>query len=199
MIGNYPPSINIGRWGGVLLAVFSGVLPFAIWSVSLGPLGRFYLGSYARSAVPSFAANPPAKVYPVLTLSGGSPAGNLPCPTDANLPTSATPLEKVAPLETCLATVKDRAFHEWMRTGIFGGRSLPALVRTPLIVWATLGSLFVALGIAYDIRRRRQLVLRGDQVRGPEMKTPGQYNRKMLFGRDGIRIVLASGHKKVDF
>jgi hypothetical protein len=75
----------------------------------------------------------------------------------------------------------------WLRDAVYDGQSESQLLRVPIFTWLTFAGCFLSGGGLYD-RHRRQRARIGVQVRGPELVTRWQFNRRIKG--DGFPIVL---------
>jgi type IV secretory pathway TraG/TraD family ATPase VirD4 len=140
-----------------------------IWRHFAPALQGYYLPAYAReSLLPHFAFGKAAhKPKRYLAVYSGS---NL--ATDETLATDSSRIS-VRPL-----FVERQQFTTWLRAAIYRGKSILQLVQTPLIASAVCLLLFLIAGIVFDTQRLTAF-RRGRKLRGPDLLSPRQFNRRI--------------------
>lgn len=175
------------------------VIPFVIATEqqSWMPLQQFYLSSYLRSVI-----LPGKQSFPVLYMGGhGAPKFAL----DAWVAMVPTGKQRTAsPPALVLTTegkmrggewlrvvqvnrVDSRTFHEILRTWIYRGESLARLLRFPVALSGLSLIALLPFGVRVDRRRYREQRL-GKKIRGPDLITPQQFNRRVRG--NGLAFVL---------
>ncbi len=183
----------------VLLSLTAIPLVIAIQQQSWSPLRRFYLSSYLRSAI-----LPGRQTFPVLYMGGRSeprfaldawvakvPAGVPVPPGRPGLMLTSEGRQRGGEWLQVVQVkrVDSNAFHDGLREWVYGGRSLAELLRLPAAL-SCLGLLaLLPFGIRVDRRRYREQRL-GKKIRGPDLITPRQFNRRLRG--DGLALVLSS-------
>jgi hypothetical protein len=179
MLTNFPTRAPIGLIFGCLLAVLVGFPIVAVWYRALPPLDRFYLGEYISMSisqtsvgtVASFFHKSPTRSYYLLEQNGKPLVPGRPASGD--------------PLFVRLISAKPSGLHDWLRSNIYRGYELHAILRTPLLVWLLVALFLLAAGFAIDFRRRKQ-AREGIKLRGPELMTRAEFNRATKG--DGLTI-----------
>ncbi len=194
-------------------AFFSAVLTFFFicgWiRFATTPLQRYYLPLYERTSVIGAFSKTHRSNYRVLFVAGQGlkprPAQN----TDVVLGRTPEPDGKTIPLQfsadapqhgyTLLFRGPQRSFddarlRDYMKDVVYGGASLPAFFRPPLIGGAVLLLILLPFAVLKDVQRQKQLRY-GRRLKGPEMLTPHQFNRVVKgngigFKTDGMRKML---------
>jgi hypothetical protein len=194
-------------------AFFSAVLTFFFvcgWiRFATTPLQRYYLPLYERtSAIGAFSKTHRSN-YRALFIAGHGlsprPAqnadvmlGRTPEPGGENIPLQ---LSADAPLHGYtllfrgpLRSFSDVRLRDYLKDVVYGGASLPAFFRPPLIGGAVLFLILLPFAVLKDVLRQKQLRY-GRRLKGPEMLTPRQFNRVVKgdgigFKIDGMRKML---------
>jgi membrane protein implicated in regulation of membrane protease activity len=83
--------------------------------------------------------------------------------------------------------VQPTVFAQWLRAAIYHGETPGDLIAVPLIVWASLATVFLVVGATFDFRRRRK-AREGEQLRGPESMTVRQFNRTIPRKEKGFAL-----------
>ena len=195
----WPRRGPVASFMSVLLSLT--VIPFvlAAQQQSWSPLRQFYLSSYIRSAI-----LPGRQSFPVLYMRGsGEPRFALDAwvakvPAGVNVPPGRLALMLTAEGRQYggewlqIVNVKgidSSIFHRGLREWIYGGQSLADLFRLPATSSCLSLLALLPLGIRVDRRRYREQRL-GKKIRGPDLITPRQFNRRVRG--DGLAFVLAS-------
>jgi hypothetical protein len=173
------------------------------------PLQRYYLPLYERtSAIGAFSKTHRSN-YSVLFVAGHGlsprPAQN----ADVMLGRTPEPDGKTIPLQLSadaplhgytlffrgpLRSFSDARLRDYMKDVVYGGTSLPAFFRPPLIGGALVFLILLPFAVLKDVQRQKQLRY-GRRLKGPEMLTPRQFNRVVKgdgigFKIDGMRKML---------
>jgi hypothetical protein len=169
---NFPTRAPVGMLLGTTCGLFSIVPIFVVWHHFQPPLERFYLPQYLGSTlaqtpvgtVLSFLhSRQKTRTYFVL-LQNGRPV------------TRAIRIDVARPVSVRSVETTPRIFGVWLRTQIYGGRSLPELLPSPLLLWATFALCFLFCGFMWDFRRRKR-AREGVPLRGPELLSRRDFNR----------------------
>jgi hypothetical protein len=206
----WPCQIPIYAYSAVFL---SAVLTFFFvcgWiHFATTPLQRYYLPLYERTSVIGAFSKTHRSNYRVLFVAGQGlkprPAQN----TDVMLGRTPEPDGKTIPLQLSadaplhgytllfrgpLRSFSDVRLRDYMRDVVYGGASLPAFFRPPLIGGAVVLLILLPFAVFKDVHRQKQLRY-GRRLKGPEMLTPHQFNRTVKgdgigFKIDGMRKML---------
>jgi Type IV secretion-system coupling protein DNA-binding domain len=184
----WPRRAPLFRFAGLALSVLFGILFIRGWYLwSASPLERFYLPTYSRLtlfadlSLPTLSHKLPS--FPVVFV-GRTMA------TDASLGNSPGAV-----------TIRDMTAHSdsfalWLRTNIYGGRSLNGVLRWPL---AGFGFCFVLLVVAgarldhrYDAKARN-----GRLLRGPSLTSRWRFNWQTRG--DGLRFRLTNRRNLIEW
>jgi type IV secretory pathway TraG/TraD family ATPase VirD4 len=173
------------------------------------PLQRYYLPLYERTSVIGAFSKTHRSNYRVLFVAGQGikprPAQN----TDVMLGRTPEPDGKTIPLALTadalqhgntllfrgpLRSFSDVRLSDYMRDVVYGGASLFAFFRPPLIGGAAVLLILLPFAAWKDMKRQKQLRY-GRRLKGPEMLTPRQFNRTVKgdgigFKIDGMRKML---------
>lgn len=204
----YRPTFSAGRIYGTLIGVCGAALVLFIWWHQLSVPERFYLPQYVQSSLaaelPAFAAKPNVpKMYTVITNQEPlptQPKDRMPVCFDGATFTTDSNIERHPewPVTPCQLRVKRAVFIGEICQFVYG-KSAGDVLKLPAEISGSLLLIAIVAGKVYDARRRRKMVLQGEQTRGPWLLSQAQYNRRMIFGKDGIRIVTVGANRKVDF
>ena len=177
-----------------LFQVLAGLLyPLVIWSavdvcVSRMPdLQRLYFGDYLKASV--------LPEIPSLSFSVG-PMKPKPPHTEVlicyvaegrNFPVTGTLDYNLHPRPVVVPMSRAR-YATWLQRNIYDGKPPIALLFWPAMVGVLLGS--IVYGLAWRLDQDRHLKFRssGRQLRGPEMVTSRQFNRRVKGDGLGIRL-----------
>jgi hypothetical protein len=173
------------------------------------PLQRYYLPLYERTSVIGTFRKTHRSNYRVLFVAGQGlkprPAQN----TDVMLGRTPEPEGKTIPLQLSadaplhgytllfrgpLRSFSDVRLNDYMKDVVYGGTSLPAFFRPPLIGGAVFLLILLPFAVLKDVQRQKQLRY-GRRLKGPEMLTPRQFNCVVKgdgigFKIDGMRKML---------
>jgi len=194
-------------------AFFSAVLTFFFvcgWiRFATTPLQRYYLPLYERTSVIGAFSKTHRSNYRVLFVAGQGlpprPAQN----ADVMLGRTPEPDGKTIPLQLSadaplhgytllfrgpLHSFSDVRLSNYMKNVVYGGTSLSAFFRPPLIGGTMLFLILLPFAVLKDVKRQKQLRY-GRRLKGPEMLTPRQFNRVVKgngigFKIDGMRKML---------
>jgi len=166
------------------------------------PLQRYYLPLYERTSVIGAFNKTHRSNYRVLFVAGQGlkprPAQN----TDVMLGRTSEPDGKTIPLAltedalmhgyTLLLRGPQRSFddaqlRDYMKDVVYGGASLSAFFRPPLIGGAVVLLILLPFAVRKDVERQKQLRY-GRRLKGPEMLTPRQFNRVVKGDGIGLKI-----------
>ena len=169
---NFPTRAPVGMLLGGILGLFSIVPVFVVWQHLRPPLERFYLSQYLGSMLAQtpvgtvlsfFQSSQRTKRYFVL-LQNGRPV------------TSSAALDPARHISVRFVETTPRIFSAWLRTRIYGERSLFEFLRIPLAFWAALVLCLFLCGLVWDFRRRKR-AREGVPLRGPELLSRRDFNR----------------------
>jgi hypothetical protein len=192
--GTWPSTKPVATLGAILVALAcSGLVASYRYKTNWTPLQRVYCSSYLRSMLMEALGFTISGRYRLLQVVHGSAhhlamdqdlAGSVNIPPAILAPPRRVGARMVAWEERSVAHATVRRF---LRLGIYHNQSLVDLTRPALSVG--LGVLVVGLLIAVprDVRRARQRRL-GRRLKGPELVSPGRFNRRLHA--DGIGFQL---------
>ena len=173
------------------------------------PLQRYYLPLYERTSVIGAFSKSHRSDYRVLFVTGHGlppqPARN----ADVKMGRTPEPGGKTIPLALTEVTLQhgytllfrgplrsfdDARLRDYMKGVVYGGTSLPAFFRPPLICGVAIFLIALPFAVWKDVGRQKQLRY-GRRLKGPEMLTPRQFNRSVKgdgigFKIDGMRKML---------
>jgi hypothetical protein len=169
---NFPTRAPVGMFLGCFFGLFSAIPTFAVWHCFEPPLERFYLPQYLGSmlaqtpvgtVISFFHSRQKTRLYLVL-LQNGKPV------------TSGATLDAARHISVRFVETTPRIFASWLRMQIYGGRTLPELLRPPLLLWAAFVLGLFLGGLVWDFRRRKR-AREGVPLRGPELLSRREFNR----------------------
>lgn len=187
----WPPHVPILSYSALAVALLSTC--FFVWqwlNFSLPPLQKSYMTEYVRSEVGSlFKAH---DSYRLVYLGGDKAKPRLALPADFIEGTTRLPNGQTFPV--ALADVArlqgyrwffrgpseklaDMAMRRWLRTVVYDDQGLPRLFAVSLIEGGAVLILLLSFAVPYDIRRFKQMKY-GRILRGPQMLSPEEFNKK---------------------
>jgi type IV secretory pathway TraG/TraD family ATPase VirD4 len=193
-------------------ALVSAVLAFFFvcgWIRFATPLQRYYLPLYERTSVMGAFSKTHRSDYRVLFITGHGlsprPAQN----GDVILGRTPESGGKTIPLALSedarlhgytllfrgpMRSFSDAGLRDYMRDVVYGGATLLAFFRPPLIAGAVVLLILLPFAVWKDVERQKQLRY-GRRLKGPAMLTPRQFNRTVKgdgigFKIDGMRRML---------
>jgi hypothetical protein len=200
----WPPHSPIYTYGAVFLAIIlTGLFVYCRFSFGNSPLQRFYTPAYIRSSIIGALVPSRRDNYRMLMVGARGIAPRLASNSDVTEGSTAEPGGKPIPLALSqpalhhgytllyLALPKsyvDAILNSYLKSAVYVGDSLFEIYKLPLFFG--LASLLIQLpfSISKDVRRRKELRY-GRRLKGPEMLTPREFNRKVEG--DGIGIKTA--------
>ena len=203
----WPPHSPIYSYGAVFAAVLCTSVGIWLCFLAQSPLEQFYTPAYFRSAVGAPFGK--QDKFRLLYVGDGKKMGQLahdadvaegatPTPDRKELPLALSPAAKqdgmLALYRGPEAKYRDAPLHEFLKTTVFGGHSLPELYTVPLLWGPVFLVAFLCVSIPADIRRRKQLKY-GRRLKGPVILSPKQFNK--IVGGDGIGIVTTEPERPV--
>jgi hypothetical protein len=187
----FPSRIPIGLLLGGMAAVLSLVPTFAVFRSQLEPVQAHYLKTYLRlSVVPHRQTAKPQK-FLLLVRANGTSAPPSACQVTTKLllpsPTGNLSSELVETALRCSLETPPADMKAWLRGAVYSGQSCFDLIQSSLTVWAVFAVCCVLIGSMCDVWRKRR-ARQGVQLRGPELVSRWQFNRRVKG--DGFPIVL---------
>jgi hypothetical protein len=173
------------------------------------PLQRYYLPVYERtSAIGAFTVTH-RSTYRMLFVSGRKVSLRPAISGDVVLGTTPEPSGKPLPLALSTEAQQrgfsllfrgpqrsyvDARLRDFLRDIVYGGRTLSAFFRPPLIGGLVAFVLVLPFTVRMDVERQKRLRY-GRRLKGPEMLTPRQFNRTVKgdgigFKTDGMKDML---------
>jgi len=199
----WPYQIPIYAYGILFLAAVFVFLFVCGWiHFALKPLQRYYLPLYERTSAFAAFSKTHRSNYRLLFIVGPDhrlrPAlnddlvlGRTLDSSGAILPLALSPQAKAQGdlliFHGSLRSFSDAALHTYLKDSIYGKASLFFLFRVPLIAGAVLLMGLLPFAVLKDTERFKQLRY-GRRLKGPEMLTPRQFNRRVRGGGIGFRI-----------
>jgi hypothetical protein len=197
----WPPHSPIYTYGAVFMAVIlTGLFLYCRFSFGNSPLQRFYTPTYIRSSIAGTIGAGRRDNYRMLMVGARGIPPRLAMNADVTDGKTPQPGGKPIPLALSKFALQhgyvllylgpeqsyiDALLNSYLKNAVYGGDTLFDLYELPLLFG--LASLVIQLpfSIATDVRRRKQLRY-GRRLRGPEMLTPKEFNRRVEG--DGIGI-----------
>jgi hypothetical protein len=196
--GVWPNRHAVWTWTAVFLALVSMVPICAYrYTKTWTPLQRFYLKTYIRSGLrsaTSFAKSDHYSMLTVVTKKGSHWASEgevTEIKTESGGTTLALTNEalRTGDLRLVLQEVRvdSGKLHEFLGHWIYRDQTLMDFLRPAL--WGSLGVLFVCLAVAIpkDAARARER-REGRRLKGPELVSPGLYNRRNRSNGIGFEL-----------
>ena len=206
----WPYHIPIYAYSATLVSVVLTFLFVCGWiRFATTPLQRYYLPLYERTSLIGTGSKTHRSNYRVLFVAG---RGLSPRPAqngDVTLGRTPEADAKTIPLALTedalrhgntllfrgpLRSFSDVRLRDYMKDVVYGGTSLFAFFRPPLIGGAAVFLILLPFAVLKDVERQKQLRY-GRRLKGPEMLTPRQFNRVVQgdgigFKIDGMRKML---------
>jgi hypothetical protein len=195
----WPRHMPIYTYGVVFVAV---TLTFVFFCVrvrfGITPLQRYYLPVYERTSVVGSLILTHRDTYRILFVAGRGVPLRPAMDGDVILGETPEPAGKVIPLALSQATRQqgytvlfrgqqrsyiDVLLTAYLKGAVYGGDSLSAVFRPPLLGGILVFLALLPFAIKKDIERQKQLKY-GRRLKGPELLTPQQFNR--VVKGDGI-------------
>lgn len=173
------------------------------------PLQRYYLPVYERTSVIGAFTVTHRSAYQMLFISGRK--ASLRPAMNGDVVLGRTPVPEGKPLPLALSTEAqqlgysllfrgpersyvDARLRDFLRGVAYGGSSLSAFFRPPLVGGLILFVLVLPFTVRMDVERQKRLRY-GRRLKGPEILTPRQFNRTVKgdgigFKTDGMKDML---------
>ncbi|MEO6817463.1 MAG: type IV secretion system DNA-binding domain-containing protein [Edaphobacter sp.] len=193
----WPPHVPILSYTAIATAIL--VTCLFVWqrlAFSLEPLQKSYISEYIRSGVGGiFKAH---ESYRLLYLGGGKAKPRLAFPVDFVPGRTVLPGGKVVPVDLSELAVAqgyrlfyrgpeqklaDLSLNRWLRLTVYEDKGVFWLFDISFIEGGVCLALMLWLAVPYDIRRFKQMKY-GRILRGPQLLSPQEFNRKQKG--DGI-------------
>jgi hypothetical protein len=183
----WPRRFPVLKLGALFLTLVCSSLLFTAWLRFAPPLERFYLTTYAAQSL-----------FPDLTGIGKSPAAHrYPVAFAGRVPaTEAILASRHAPLTVRSLTLTPEAFHKWLKTNIYNGRTLTELFRWPLTGSGVCLVFFGFCGIVLD-RSHNSEARNGRLLRGPRLVSRWAFNRETKG--DGLSFPTANSPNPLEW
>ncbi len=198
----WPYNIPIHAYSTAFLSVVLTFFFVCGWIHLATPLQRYYLPLYERTSVIGAFSTTHRSNYRVLFVAGHGlsprPAqngdvmpGRTPEPGGETIPLAISEDARLHGYALLfrgpLRTFDDARLRDYMKDVVYGGTSLPAFFRPPLIGGAAVFLVLLPFAVWKDVGRQKQLRY-GRRLKGPEMLTPRQFNRAVKGGGIGFKI-----------
>ena len=166
-------------------------LPLVLWLAvrvelsKLGPLQTLYWSDYLRSTIPSFElpqfgqATKAKAEYQVLLCTGA--VGH-----EVPLTVNGRPMPEDMHLVTVPMTASQ--YNPWLRRNIYGGQVALGFLLVPVFVSAMLVALLAGGGFLLDQKRLLKFRSQERHIKGPELVTPAEFNRRVKGDGIGFRV-----------
>src|SRR6185437_10972770 len=174
----FPTRVPVGFLIGACLTLAAAPATYKFWRHFESPLESFYLGTYLKASVmPSrtlLSERPLLHRFYVVTVNGHDA-------TPGTLPAT------MVGLSGRFVDVQPSVFAQWLRAAIYRGETPGDLIAVPIVVWASIATVFLVAGATFDFRRRRR-AREGEQLRGPESMTVAEFNRTIPRKEKGFAL-----------
>jgi type IV secretory pathway TraG/TraD family ATPase VirD4 len=195
----WPRHMPIYTYGAVFIAV---ALTFVFFCArprfGITPMQRYYLPVYERTSVVGSLSTAHRDAYRMLFVTGSGVPPRPAMDSDVVYGKTPEPGGTIIPLALSQAAQQhgytllfrspqrsyvDARLSAYLRDVVYGGSSLSAFFRPPLLGGMAAFVLLLPFAVRKDVERQKQLKY-GRRLKGPEMLTPQQFN-KVVKG-DGI-------------
>jgi hypothetical protein len=193
----WPPHVPMLSYTAVATALLcTCLLVWRYYTSALEPLQKSYMTEYIRSeAGGMFNAH---ESYRLLYLGGGGVKprlafpvdfvdGQTVLPTGKSVPVALSPLAVAQgyhwPFRGAEQKLADRSLHTWLSLTVYEGKSPFGLFAVSFIEGVVCLAVMLWFAVPYDIRRFKQMKY-GRILRGPQLLSPEEFNRKQKG--DGI-------------
>jgi hypothetical protein len=199
----WPYQIPIYAYGCLFLAAVFTFLFVCVWiHFALKPLQRYYLPLYERTSVIAAFSKTHRSNYRLLlivvpdhrlrpALNDDLVLGKSLDSSGGSMPLALSPKAKMQGdlliFHGSLRSYSDAALHLYLQDSIYGKASIFGVFRVPLIAGAVLLVGLLPFAVLKDTERFKQLRY-GRRLKGPEMLTPRQFNRRVMGSGIGFRI-----------
>jgi hypothetical protein len=197
----WPPHSPIYMYGAVFVAVvLTGLFLYCRFRFGNNSLQRFYTPIYIRSSIAGAIGASRRDNYRLLMVGARGMPPRLATNADVIDGKMPEPGGKLIPLALSQSALRrgyvflyqapgqsyiDASLSGYLKSAIYDGASLFDLYKLPLILGLTSLLIQLPFSVAKDVRRRKGLRY-GRRLKGPEMMTPREFNRRV--GGDGIGI-----------
>jgi hypothetical protein len=161
--------VPVGILCALLLSAVAAFASLQTWRHFAPALQAYYLPVYARESL-----------FPHLAFGRAAHRAKryLAVYHDAALATDETLDMKPANISVRPLFAQPWQFTAWLRAAIYHGNTVPQVLRTPLIGSAVCLFAFLFTGVAFDAQRL-QTFRRGRKLRGPDLLSTVQFNRRI--------------------
>ena len=197
----WPPRSPIYTYSALFMTVvLTGLFIYCRFSFGNSPLQRFYTPTYIRSSVGGAIGTTRTGKYRMLMLGARGITPRLATNADVTDGKMAEPGGKPIPLALSQSALQrgyalfylepeqsyiDARLSAYLKSAVYGGDSLLDLYKLPLLLGLLSLVIQLPFSITNDVRRRKQLRY-GRRLKGPEILTPKEFNRRVQG--DGIGI-----------
>jgi hypothetical protein len=198
----WPPHSPIYTYGAMFASVIlTGLFLYCRFNFGNNPLERFYTPIYLRASLAATVGPSRKDSYRLLFVAGRGVPSHL--ATDADVTDGRTPQsgDRSIPLALSKSALQqgyvflfrgpqlsysDASLSSYLRSGVYGGDTLFDLYKSPLLLGLLSLLIQLPFSIRKDIRRRKELRY-GRRLKGPELLTPKEFNRKVEGDGLGIK------------
>jgi hypothetical protein len=197
----WPPHGPIYTYGAVFVAVvLTGLFLYCRFTFGTSLLQRFYTPTYIRSSVAGAIGASRRDNYRMLMVGARGIAPRL--ATDADVTDGETPEPGGKPIPLALSQLAlrrgyallyqgqnqsyiDATLSAYLKRAVYDGNGFLDLYKLPLLFGLLSLVIQIPFAIGKDVRRRKELRY-GRRLKGPEMMTPNEFNKRV--GGNGIGI-----------
>jgi len=197
----WPPHGPIYTYGAVFVAVvLTGLFLYCRFTFGTSLLQRFYTPTYIRSSVAGAIGASRRDNYRMLMVGARGIAPRL--ATDADVTDGETPEPGGKPIPLALSQLAlrrgyallyqgpnqsyiDATLSAYLKRAVYDGNGFLDLYKLPLLFGLLSLVIQMPFAIGKDVRRRKELRY-GRRLKGPEMMTPNEFNKRV--GGNGIGI-----------
>ena len=197
----WPPHRPIYTYGAVFTTLaLTGLFLWCRFTFGSDSLQRFDTPIYIRSSIASALGSTRKDNYRLLMVGSRGIAPRFAIADDVTDGETTEPGGKIIPLALSQLALKsgyrflyispersynDTNLNDYLKTTVYGGESFFDLYKLPLFFGLLSLLIQLPFSVVKDVRRRKELRY-GRRLKGPEMLTPTEFNRKVQG--DGIGI-----------
>jgi type IV secretory pathway TraG/TraD family ATPase VirD4 len=187
-----PIRAPLGMIGAVVVTVLAVITTAFVQGSSLSPVELFYARTFVTSSLRSHLPGGSKPTSYTAMKVGGKLSDQSPCPADAQLVTAGFTGNRGS-IGTCNLSIAPAQMSGWIGHYIYRDQTLSERFGFPFRIIAAVFPLLFIAGIFID-RTRRNRAKNGIQLRGPELVSTRQFNRRVKG--DGLELRLANANGK---